>query len=155
MAEKPKATEGRDTGRPSKYKPEYCEAVEAWGKEGLSITEMAAELNVTRQTLYIWADQHPEFFDAFTRAKEFSLSWWERQARIGLYNKDGVSLNASLWSRSMAARFPADYTERKDFVSSDGSMSPKDGSSVLDRINSRLDRLIANGSAGDNSSGPE
>ena len=113
-------------GRPSVYKKEFCERVCELGAEGFSIAEMAADIGVKRQTLYDWADTKPEFFDAFTRAKELSLSWWEAQARIGLYTRDGVSLNASLWSRSMAARFPADYTEKKgvDHTSSDGSLKP-------------------------------
>ena len=113
-------------GRPSVYKKEFCERVCELGAEGCSVAEMAADIGVTRKTLYEWADQKTEFSDAFTRAKELSLSWWEAQARLGLYNRDGVSLNASLWSRSMAARFPADYTEKRDLISSDGSMSPKE-----------------------------
>lgn len=111
-------------GRPSVYRKEFCNRVCELGAEGYSIAEMAADIGVTRQTLYEWADSKPEFSNAFTRARELSLSWWEAQARLGLYNRDGVSLNASLWSRSMAARFPADYTEKRDLVSSDGSMKP-------------------------------
>jgi len=102
-----------------------CDRIKELGAEGYSVAEMAADIGVTRKTMYQWAEEKPEFSDAFTRAKELSLSWWEAQARIGLYNRDGVSLNASLWSRSMAARFPADYTEKRDIVSSDGSMTPK------------------------------
>lgn len=111
-------------GRPSKYDPSFCETVIECGREGMSIAEMAAEIGVTRQTLFNWCDEHPKFLEAFTRAKDLSLAWWEAQSRVGLYNRDGVSLNASLWSRSMAARFPAEYTERKDVISSDKSMSP-------------------------------
>lgn len=112
-------------GRPTAYRPEMCDRIKELGAEGYSVAEMAADIGVTRKTMYQWAEEKQEFSDAFTHAKELSLSWWEAQARIGLYNRDGVSLNASLWSRSMAARFPADYTEKRDLVSSDGSMSPK------------------------------
>ena len=111
-------------GRPTKYDPSFCETVIECGRDGMSIAEMAAEIGVTRQTLFNWCAERPEFLDAFTRAKDLSLAWWEAQSRVGLYNRDGVSLNASLWSRSMAARFPNEYTERKDLTSSDGSMTP-------------------------------
>jgi len=113
-------------GRPTVYRREMCDRIQELGAEGYSVAEMAADIGVTRKTMYQWAEEKPEFCDAFTRAKELSLSWWEAQARLGLYNRDGVSLNASLWSRSMAARFPADYTEKRDLVSSDGSMTPKE-----------------------------
>jgi DNA-binding XRE family transcriptional regulator len=119
------AKEKHPGGRPPKYKPEFCDAIVELGRDGLSIAEMACELGVMRQTLANWAEEYPEFLVAFTRAKEFSLAWWEKQARTGLISANGMSLNASLWSRSMAARFPAEYTERKDLTSSDGSLSPK------------------------------
>jgi len=100
-------------GRPSEYKPEYCDLVIECGKQGMSIAEMASACGVVRQTLFNWCDNYPDFLEAFTRAKNESLCWWELQARVGLYNRDGVSLNSSLWSRSMAARFPDEYTERR------------------------------------------
>jgi hypothetical protein len=100
-------------GRPSEYKPEYCALVLECGEQGMSLAEMAKACGVIRETLHEWAKEHPEFSDAFTRARQASLAWWELQARVGLYNRDGVSLNSSLWSRSMAARFPDEYTERR------------------------------------------
>lgn len=117
--------EAAGRGRPTKYKPHFCDKVIEFGKEGMSNAEMAGELGVTRNTLFTWANEHPDFLHAFTRARELSLAWWEAQARKGLVSANGVSLNASLWSRSMAARFPTEYTERKDLTSSDGSMKPQ------------------------------
>ena len=98
------------TGRPSDYLPEYCEQVIELGKQGKSLTQMACALDVHRDTLYEWAKVHPAFSDALTRAKQWSQSWWEDKGQSGL---ETSGFNASLWSRSMAARFPADYTERK------------------------------------------
>jgi hypothetical protein len=80
------------------------------GKNGSSVVEMAAELDVVRDTLYELAKVHPDFSDAFTRARQWSQVWWERKGVTGL---DQSGFNSSVWSRSMAARFPADYTEKR------------------------------------------
>lgn len=97
-------------GRPTDYRPEYCELVVELGKQGKSVVQMACALDVVRQTMLDWCKVHPEFLDAFTRAKQYSQDWWETQAQCGL---TADKFNASLWSRSMAARFPEDYQERK------------------------------------------
>jgi hypothetical protein len=96
--------------RPSEYKPEYCEQVIEYGKQGKSVAWMAAELGVVKQTLYTWADAHPEFMDAFTRAKLESQRWWEDAGQTGMV---APGFSASVWSRSMAARFPEDWRESK------------------------------------------
>ena len=41
-------------GRPSTYNPEFCERVIEYGKQGKSITWMAAELGVHKDSLYEW-----------------------------------------------------------------------------------------------------
>ena len=97
-------------GRPTDYLPEYCERVIELGREGKSKAQIAAELDVCRNTLDNWASQHAEFLSAITRARDLSLAWWEGKAQSGL---ETSGFNASLWSRSMAARFPDDYTERQ------------------------------------------
>lgn len=96
-------------GRPSAYEPGHCQFVIDLGKAGKSVVQMACALEVHKDTLYEWAKVHPDFSDAFTRAKQHSQDWWETKAQIGL---ETPGFNASLWSRSMAARFPEDYTER-------------------------------------------
>ncbi len=97
-------------GRPTDYLPEYCERVVELGRQGKSQAQIAADLDVCRNTLKNWAAAHPEFLTAITRARDLSLAWWEDKAQNGL---ETSGFNASLWSRSMAARFPDDYTERK------------------------------------------
>ena len=97
-------------GRPTDYSPEYCEQVVELGKQGKSVVQMACHFDVARSTIYEWASVHPEFSDAFTRAKQHSQDWWETKAQENLATS---GFNASLWSRSMAARFPEDYTERQ------------------------------------------
>lgn len=103
-------------GRPSKYKPEYCKRVMELGQEGASVVEMAHAIDVSRNTLEtVWPAEHPEFLEALTRAREASQVWWEVAGREGL---TADKFNGSVWSRSMAARFPHDWRE-KSLVGSD------------------------------------
>jgi hypothetical protein len=97
-------------GRPTDYLPEHCQQVLDLGREGKSHAQIAAELGVARQTLHNWAAQHPEFMDAITHARDLAQSWWETKGQDGL-EKPGF--NASLWAKSVSARFPDDYTERQ------------------------------------------
>lgn len=97
-------------GRPTAYKPEYCEAVIELGRAGKSKVQMAASFDVSKQTLLNWADTYPEFLDALTRATTLAQDWWETQGQIGL---TADKFNGSVWSRSMAARFPEDWREVK------------------------------------------
>jgi len=99
--------------RHSDYDPSYCDTVIALGKEGKTVTQMAAALDVTKQTLHNWKAVHPEFFDAMTRATIHSQAWWEEMGQANLISMPGTSLNGSVYSRSMAARFPDDWRESK------------------------------------------
>jgi hypothetical protein len=102
-------------GRPTDYRPEYCERVIAMGREGYSVVEMAAELECDRKTLErAWTEANPEFLRAMTQARQLSQAWWERKGRECLIMGQGQgTFNASVWSRSMAARFPEDWRENK------------------------------------------
>jgi hypothetical protein len=71
----------RPVGRPSLYRPEFCEAVESFMADGFSLTAFAGSIGVTRATLHEWKHEHPEFFDAISRGKSKQLLWWERAAQ--------------------------------------------------------------------------
>jgi len=103
--------EKRPVGRPSKYKPEYCERIIKLGKEGYSHAELAADLEVDKASMYRWAEEHEDFRTALHAAKTFEQAWFEREARSNMKNRD---FNANLWYRSAASRFREDYTERKE-----------------------------------------
>ena len=101
----------RPVGRPSKYKPEFCEAVIEMAQQGKGWSNYAAAFEVDRPTLYDWAAAHEDFRHALTRAKVLEQQWWEDQARENLKTRE---FNANLWIRSAQARFRDDYTERKE-----------------------------------------
>lgn len=117
-------TEKRPVGRPSLYKPEYCEEVIALGKIGKSTEAIGAILGVGTKTLYNWRDQHEDFLHALDMAKEFELQWWEDIAQTHMIeNKESDKINATIWSRSMAARFPKKYREqvKQEITGADGA----------------------------------
>ena len=101
-------------GRPTDYRPEFCESIVDLGREGKSVAQMASEFDVSKQTLFNWADAHPDFLDAMTRAKTHAQAWWESQGQTNMLLAPGAgTFNGSVWSRSMAARFPDDWRENK------------------------------------------
>jgi hypothetical protein len=102
-------------GRPTDYDPAFCEQVLAWGAEGKSKAWMAAKLGVVRQTLDNWTEVHPDFLDAMTRARDLAQAWWEDKGQDHIVSLPGQgTLNAGVYSRSMAARFPEDWREKTE-----------------------------------------
>jgi transposase len=116
--------EKRPVGRPSKYDPKFCDEVIALGKIGKSVEAIGAILGVGTKTLYNWRDQHEDFLHALDMAKEFELQWWEDIAQTHMIeNKESDKINATIWSRSMAARFPKKYREqvKQEITGADGA----------------------------------
>lgn len=123
--------ETRPIGRPSLYDPAYCEEAISLGKIGKSTEAIGAMLGVGTATLYRWMDAHPEFREAISVAKDMELHWWEDQAMAYMVeNKESDRLNASIWARSMAARFPKKYRE-----STKTEITGADGAPLLQGIN--------------------
>ena len=105
--------------RPTDYLPEYCEQVIELGRDGKSHAQIAATLDVARMTLYRWAEAHPEFSDAITRARDLAQAWFEDKGQDGLTT---TGFNASLWAKQVSCRFRDDYTEtqRRELTGKDG-----------------------------------
>lgn len=96
-------------GRPSKYAPELCDQLVEMAKEGASLLECALELGVCKQTLFNWAEQHPEFLDAIKRAKAYRQVWWERVHRKCAMLGDGNSSAIQFGLKNIA---PDDYRDK-------------------------------------------
>jgi transposase-like protein len=114
----------RPVGRPTLYDPEYCDKVIELGRIGKSVEQIASILNVSLRTMYSWRDAHEEFLHALDDAKTYEQAWWEEQAAAYMVeNKDSDRLNSTLWSRSMAARFPKKYREstKQEITGADGA----------------------------------
>jgi len=82
------------------------------GRAGMSVVEMCAELECARSTLEAaWPEAHPEFSEAMAVSRIMAQAWWETQGRENL---TADKFQASLYSRSMAARFPHDWREKTE-----------------------------------------
>lgn len=90
-------------GRPSKYDPSYCDLVlDTVGTKGKSVTQFARDLRVNRSTIYEWQNQHPDFSDALSRAKEWSEATWMDRLEGMMMTRD---VNAPLVKLYLANRF--------------------------------------------------
>jgi len=89
-------------GRPSKYKPEFCDTVLAMLKEGMCKYEIALELDIDVHTLDNWANAHEEFLTALKKGDGFAQGWWRRHGRLNIHNKD---FNSGLWFMNMKNRW--------------------------------------------------
>lgn len=93
-------------GRPSDYKPEYCELLIDHMSEGLSFESFGGVVGSHRDTLYEWTKVHPEFKEAREIGKSKSRLFWEKLGIEGLWgSKEGPNLNATVWIFNMKNRF--------------------------------------------------
>ena len=86
-AQKPHSTEKPPLGRPSLYKPEYCDMVIEHMAQGKSFETFGLKCNpkVHRDTLYEWAKVHPAFSDAKKIGNEARLEYYESLIHSHLY----------------------------------------------------------------------
>ena len=110
--------------RPTKYTEAMGDELISWMAQGYSLTAAAGKIGVSRQTVYAWAEEKPEFSDALKHARAASAAWWEDQARITATTGDG---NASVVIFALKNRVADEWRDKveTDHTSSDGSMSPK------------------------------
>lgn len=86
---------GQTRGRPSEYRPEYCDMViEAMG-QGISVAAFAGTIGVACDTVYQWMKRHAEFADAVSRARAKQLLAWEQKL---IRSKKGAETMASIFA---------------------------------------------------------
>jgi len=90
-------------GRPTKYKPEYCELLKEHYKEGLSFDSFGGVVCASRETLYNWTEKYPEFFDTKKQYEPMSWLFWEKMGRSGAAGKI-PNFNAAAWIFNMKNR---------------------------------------------------
>lgn len=93
-------------GRPTTYKPEYCDQVIDYMGKGHSLTGFAGHIRMSRDTMYEWMAVHPEFSDAVHRG---------RAARVD--KLEGNLIHATTGAQSVSMIFalknacPEEYAE--------------------------------------------
>jgi hypothetical protein len=85
------AHEKHPGGRPSEYKPEYCEAVIEAMASGVSLTAFAGMIRVSRECLYRWMTEHSEFSDAVSRGRPARTLALERKLLAARYGAQSAS----------------------------------------------------------------
>lgn len=98
-------------GRPSKYKPEYCQMIIDHMAEGASMTSFAAEIDVSRETISEWGRVHPEFSVAIKKGKAKCAAWWERLNRKNAITGDG---NATLVIFGLKNMAPDEWRDKQE-----------------------------------------
>ena len=107
MTEKKVSTRGRvGEGRPSQYKPGYCDLLIEHMKDGNSYETFAVMIpdkTVTERTLYNWEKVHPEFFQAKRRGFLLSKKHWEDLGKVIINGE--VKGSTTGWIFTMKCRF--------------------------------------------------
>lgn len=125
-------------GRPTKYKPEYCDQVREFLKDGYSVAGFAGSIPISVQTVYNWMEEHPEFLDAVKAGQAAAALWWEDIARANAQKSEG---NATTIIFGLKNRVPLEWRDRKelDHTSSDGTMSPQNVDGAI--VSALVDKL--------------
>lgn len=84
-----------------------CATVIELMRQGASLVEVAAELDIHRDTLNEWkrkGGEHykEEFAKAVDRGTQLSQAWWEKQGRVNLENREFYYTG---WYMNMKNRF--------------------------------------------------
>lgn len=98
-------------GRPTKYRKEMIDTLDALGFEGEGMAEAAVALGICRDTFNEWQKEKKEFSDAVKRFHQRSQAWWETKGRAGIFGKT-EGFNATGYIFQMKNRFPADWRDK-------------------------------------------
>lgn len=77
-------------GRPTKYRPEFCQDIINHMTEGYSIESFPAviynqyKIAVSKQSIYEWEEVHQDFSDAIKAGRALSQMHYEKVARSGM-----------------------------------------------------------------------
>jgi len=100
-------SEDNPVGRPSLFREEYGDIIIEWMDKGFSLTAAASRLDVSRQTVYNWVDEHPEFAAKVKIAQSKRQFFLENRL---LDAKEGPVVTSSIFALKNAA--PADWLEK-------------------------------------------
>jgi hypothetical protein len=93
------------SGRPTKYKPEYCQMLVEHMAKGLSLEAFAGVVKVNQDTVHEWVKAHPEFSEAKKDGLAASLLFWENIGIEGIWNTREKMLNTGNYVFQMKNRF--------------------------------------------------
>lgn len=74
-------------GRPTLYRPEYCDQLIEFMRKGNAFEAFATEIGTHRGTLYNWTKEHPDFLNAHSKGKDLCLRFWQDVGFAGVTNQ--------------------------------------------------------------------
>lgn len=80
--------EHKKRGFPSAYKPEMCERLIEHMSKGYSFASFGAEVKCSRQNLYLWCDEYPEFKQAKESGTAAALKFFEQRLIAKISGQD-------------------------------------------------------------------
>lgn len=133
-------------GRPTKFKPEYCELAYNYCLLGATDAKLAQFFDVSEQTINTWKSEHPQFLESLKKGKEqadaivaqslFKRATGYEHDAVKIFNDQGSPMVVDYVERfppdTTAAIFwlknrqPALWRDKQELAhtSPDGSMSP-------------------------------
>ena len=87
-------------GRPTNYKPEYCDKIIEIMAQGYSLEAASAKLDIPHRCIYDWQAKHLEFSQAIHEGRIKALAWWEEKAMNTASGSPGNSQIISLGLRN-------------------------------------------------------
>lgn len=93
-----------DIGRPSDYKPEYCQMLIDHMRAGYSFASFGAIVGCCEKTLHTWRNTHEGFLQAQNIGKAYSKLFWE-DLGIKACTGKAKNLNSAVWIFNMKNRF--------------------------------------------------
>lgn len=122
--------EKRSVGRPTKYKPEFCEIIEKDLAMGYSKEAACGGIGITKETMYQWIKTHPEFSDAIRRGELKSIRHYESRLiahgsgkKMDGFDQSKSNLNAIIFP--LKTRFHRVYGERQKIETTEKSDNEK------------------------------
>lgn len=105
-------------GRPTKYRPEYCEMIIEHMAKGLSKEAFAGVIGIHKETIYNWAEANSEFSDAIKIGEAKCRVFWEQAGIDGMMgNIEGF--NAASWVFNLKNRFG--WRDRQEVTGENGA----------------------------------
>jgi transposase-like protein len=124
-------------GRPTSYRPEFCQRVVALMAEGRSLEGCAALLGVHPDSLYEWQKVHPEFSEAVRAGRAAATTFWENRL-LDVANGGSGNAQAIQWAlrnRSRAASGWHHDSQKFEHSGPDGAPVAIEASASSGRLN--------------------
>lgn len=105
-------------------------------RDGYSVTAFAGHIGVARSTVFLWAEQNPEFSDALKTAQALAALWWEKSLRQVASTGEG---NATASIFGVKNRSTEDWRDKQEV-----EHTGKDGGPIetVDRSDKDIARAI-------------